>query len=101
MAKFEMINTGMTAINSYSVREIVRDAAKLQPDLFIIYTGNNEVLGPFGAGNSLKPVPASLFWIRTGLSLQSTRIGQLMDAGITRFFSAREQPATWNGMKTL
>ena len=99
VAKFEMINTGMTAINSYSVREIVRDAAKLQPDLFIIYTGNNEVLGPFGAGNSLKPVPASLFWIRTGLSLQSTRIGQLMDAGITRFFSAREQPATWNGMK--
>src|SRR5689334_8570850 len=40
--KFEIINTGVTAINSHVVLPIAEDLAKRQPDIFVIYLGNNE-----------------------------------------------------------
>ena len=46
----EMINTAMTAINSHVVAEIARECVRCEPDAFVIYMGNNEVVGPFGPG---------------------------------------------------
>ena len=48
--KFEVVNAAMTAINSHVALEIARDCAAHQPDLFIVYMGNNEVIGPYGPG---------------------------------------------------
>ena len=48
--QFEVVNGAMTAINSYVVREIARDCAAREPDLFVVYMGNNEVIGPYGPG---------------------------------------------------
>jgi len=48
--RFEVINAAMTAINSHVILPIARDCATCQPDLFIVYMGNNEVVGPFGSG---------------------------------------------------
>ena len=48
--KFEVINAAMTAINSHVIREIARDVRVLQPDVAVIYMGNNEIVGPFGPG---------------------------------------------------
>ena len=36
----------MTAIDSHVTVEIARDCTAHQPDLFIVYLGNNEVVGP-------------------------------------------------------
>ncbi len=47
--RFEVINTAMTAINSHVVLPIARDCARQHGDLWIIYMGNNEMVGPFGA----------------------------------------------------
>ncbi|MEE8369051.1 MAG: hypothetical protein V3S30_12145, partial [Thermoanaerobaculia bacterium] len=47
---FEVVNAAMTAVNSHVVNEIARSCARLKPDLFVIYMGNNEVVGPFGPG---------------------------------------------------
>ena len=47
---FEVVNVAITAINSHVIRQIARDCAPRQGDLWIIYMGNNEVVGPFGAG---------------------------------------------------
>jgi len=44
--KFEVVNTGSVAINSHVLLPIAKGLAAQHPDLFIIYSGNNEVVGP-------------------------------------------------------
>ena len=53
---FEIINTGVVAINSHAIRFIADDCLDWEPDLFIVYMGNNEVVGPYGAGTVLTAV---------------------------------------------
>ena len=75
---FEIINTAMTAINSHVVLQIAKDCARHEPDLFIVYLGNNEVTGPYGAGTVYTLPLANLSVIRTGIALKATRMGQLL-----------------------
>jgi hypothetical protein len=42
----EVINTAMTAINSHVIREIAKDCVRLGADFWVVYAGNNEVVGP-------------------------------------------------------
>ena len=76
--KFEVVNTGSVAINSHVTLPIARGLAKLNPDLFIIYSGNNEVVGPYGPGTALTSAGMSLPVIRGSIFYHSTRIGQLL-----------------------
>lgn len=46
---FEIVNLGITAIDSHVILPIARDCARHDGDLWIIYMGNNEMVGPFGA----------------------------------------------------
>jgi tetratricopeptide (TPR) repeat protein len=76
--KFEMVNTGSVAINSHVVLPIAQGLAKYRPDLFIVYSGNNEVVGPYGPGTALTAGGMSLPVIRSNIFYHSTRIGQLL-----------------------
>jgi tetratricopeptide (TPR) repeat protein len=98
-AAFEFVNAAMTGVNSYTVREAAKDLARYEPDLFLIYMGNNEVVGPFGAGSVMKKFAPPLAWIRWNLALQETKTGQALQDGIVSLFPKQEQPATWSGMK--
>ena len=53
--RFEVVNAAMTAINSHAILPIARDCAKARPDVWVLYMGNNEVVGPFGAGTVFGP----------------------------------------------
>jgi tetratricopeptide (TPR) repeat protein len=75
---FEVVNTGVVAVNSHVLLPIVRDLARRSGDLFVIYAGNNEVVGPYGAGTVLTRGSARLPLVRASLALQATRIGQLL-----------------------
>ncbi len=46
-------------------------------DIWVIYMGNNEVVGPFGAGTVFGRQVPPLPLIRASLALKTTRIGQL------------------------
>ena len=74
--KFEVINAAMTAINSHVVREIARDCAPLQADVWIVYLGNNEVVGPFGAGTVFGGQSPPLGIVRAILRLKQFRVVQ-------------------------
>ncbi len=50
---FEVYNLGVTAINSHVILHIARQAVEFQPDLLVIYMGNNEVVGPYGPGSAV------------------------------------------------
>lgn len=95
---FEVHNAAATAINSHVVLEIARDCAKYDPDLFIVYLGNNEVVGPFGPGTVFTSNPPNLPVIRTNIAVKSTRLGQLSD-NLLGSASQTGQPAKqWGGM---
>jgi tetratricopeptide (TPR) repeat protein len=96
---FEILNAAMAAINSHVVLQIAKDCAKRQGDLFIVYLGNNEVIGPYGAGTVFSPLPSNLFLIRAGILLKSTRIGQILAKLFTFLGHGKEQPKTWAGME--
>ena len=76
-AKFEVVNVAFTAINSHVILLIARECARHDGDLWIIYMGNNEMVGPFGAatvfGRRAPPAP----YVRFLTAIQATRIGQL------------------------
>src|SRR3974377_1367149 len=76
--KFEVVNTGMVAINSHVSLAIARELANYKPDLFLTYVGSNEVVGPFGPGTVLTTSSMSLPVIRASVFVRSTRLGQLL-----------------------
>ncbi len=90
--KFEVANTGSVAINSHVLLPIARGLADQRPDLFIIYSGNNEVVGPYGPGTALTSSGMSLPVIRTSIFARSTRLGQLLTKVGT-------QKREWGGME--
>jgi tetratricopeptide (TPR) repeat protein len=78
--RFEVVNVAMTAINSHALREIARECARLEGNLWLVYTGNNEYYGPFGAGTVFGTAAPPLWWARAQLALQRTRLGQWLTA---------------------
>src|SRR5208282_1505173 len=94
---FEVISVAMTAIDSSTILPIARECARHQGDLWLIYMGNNEMVGPFGAETSYGLRAPSLGVIRTLLAIKATRTGQLLDAFIRRL--SPSTPKEWVGMK--
>ncbi|SPE60863.1 conserved hypothetical protein [Verrucomicrobia bacterium] len=93
--KVEVVNAAMTAINSHVIREIAADCKRRQGDFWLVFAGNNEVIGPFGAGTVFgRPAP-SLAAVRLILALKRTRLGQLLEQ-LTRRAS---EPANWEGLE--
>jgi tetratricopeptide (TPR) repeat protein len=93
----EVINAALTAINSHGVRLIAREAARYEPDLFVVYLGNNEVVGPYGPGTVFSGFGRSRTLIRASLALRATRIGQLAARVTTRI--SGEELESWRGME--
>ncbi|MHC4535810.1 MAG: tetratricopeptide repeat protein [Planctomycetota bacterium] len=95
---FEVIIPAMPAINSHVVLEIADDCTRYQGDLFIIYLGNNEVVGPYGAGTVFSPLSSNLSLIRFGIALKATKLGQLM-TNLLELTGSTEVPQVWRGLR--
>jgi tetratricopeptide (TPR) repeat protein len=90
-----VVNAAMTAINSHVARVIADDCARLSPDVFVVYLGNNEVVGPYGCGTVFAGFRSSLPLIRASILLTSTRTGQWL----SRLKARGGGPAAWKGME--
>lgn len=97
--KFEVINTAFTAINSHVILPIARECAKHNGDIWIIYMGNNEMVGPFGAatvfGRRAPPLP----YVRFLTAIQMTRTGQLLTSLARKLHGGAAQMTSWGGME--
>jgi len=96
---FEVVCVAMTAINSHAVLQIARECAGLKGDMWLIYMGNNEVVGPFGAGTVFGAQAPPLWLIRASLAVKRTKIGQAMEALVGRFKHDSPAQKSWGGMK--
>lgn len=90
--KFEIVNTGSVAINSHVSLLIAKGLASQRPDMFIIYSGNNEVVGPYGPGTVLTGSAMSMPVVRGSIFFRQTRIGQL----VTKLGTHKQE---WRGME--
>lgn len=92
-------NLGLTAINSHAIVPIVRQAAAFSPDAFVIYMGNNEVVGPFGPSSvATQGVPPRAL-VKLNLFVRRTRIGQLVQHTIHALGRAGDYRKEWRGME--
>lgn len=97
--RIEVINAAVTAINSHVVREIAKDCADKHGDYWLLYMGNNEVVGPFGAGTVFGDQAPALGVIRANIALKSLRLGQAIDALRFKFAGKSSAPTSWEGME--
>jgi tetratricopeptide (TPR) repeat protein len=94
---FQVICVALTAIDSSTILPIARECAQHQGDLWLIYMGNNEMVGPFGAETNHGLHAPGRDIIRLILAIKATRTGQLLDALVSRLNSTT--PKKWGGME--
>lgn len=82
--KIEMVNTAITAINSYTLWEFSREILKYEPDAILFYAGHNEFYGAFGIASN-ESIGRSLTLTRLHFRLMDLRIYQLLRKFITSF----------------
>jgi tetratricopeptide (TPR) repeat protein len=75
----EVINLGMTAVNSYVVRDLSYRLMDYNPDALIIYAGHNEYYGSFGAGTTQFGLVNNITIKRMVLSLKDLRLYQFLE----------------------
>jgi tetratricopeptide (TPR) repeat protein len=95
---FEVVNTAMTAINSHVILPIARDCAAQHGDFWVIYMGNNEVVGPYGSGTVFGAQAAKLAVVRVGVAFKATRIGQMLGSLVRHLQKRPLNQSEWGGM---
>lgn len=75
--KFEIINAAMRGINSHIIRSIAEDCRPLGADLFLIYMGNNEVVGLHAPGPESSFLTDNIRLAHALDWIKGTRCGQL------------------------
>jgi tetratricopeptide (TPR) repeat protein len=99
----EVINCGMSAINTYTLRDFVPGIIEQQPDLILIYTGHNEYYGALGAGSSVS-LGYSRSLVNTYLKLvdfKTTQFLQNIISSIYGIFSSSSEKEGEAGNETL
>ena len=77
--RIEVYTCAHPCLSSNVMWGVARACAKLQPDLFVVYMGNNEVNGYFGAVTTVgRRLPWALFFIRASMLLSDLRLAQLV-----------------------
>jgi len=98
--QYEVINAAVTAMNSHVARRIARDCLDHDPDLFIVYMGNNEVVGPYGPPTLPSTLYARLGFINASMTFkQRSRLGQLMGQIAETLGSSEGHRRQWQGME--
>ena len=95
---FEVVCVAIAAINSHVLLPIARECARHDGDMWIVYMGNNEMIGPYGAGTVFGEQAPGLGFVRTVLALKTTRLGQLLDQLVTVARGGSSVPPSWDGI---
>lgn len=75
----EVINLGMTAVNSYTLWDLREAVVALEPDAVVLYAGHNEYYGAFGVGSAFNGFTDAVWLKRLVLWFKRTALGALFD----------------------
>ncbi len=99
----EVINTGLAAVNSYTVLDFAKELIEYEPDAFIVYVGHNEFYGAMGVG-STEYFGQWRWMINVYLQMRELRLFLLMKnglSGVRQLFSDEVTPAQSSLMETM
>ena len=102
-SKVEVVNCSMTAINSYTLRDLTPGILHEKPDVILIYAGHNEYYGALGVG-SLESLGNSRALINFVIYLEQFKTFQLLRnviRGAMRMFSGNNQAPTGTLMSRM
>jgi tetratricopeptide (TPR) repeat protein len=89
----EVINLGLAAICTYTIKDFVPALIAHKPDLVVFYNGHNEYYGVLGIGSSMR-FANSRFLTHLRLFLQEFRLYQLIERMIMRLAQLGASPDT-------
>ncbi len=79
---WEVYNAACPGMNSHVMRAAAKACTRLEPDVFLVYMGNNEAVGPFGPTTALGRL--GILWrpvvIRFLIAMNGLRLTQLLRA---------------------
>ena len=75
---FEVINLGISAVNTITIRDIIDDVIQEEPDLIVLYTGHNEYYGALGPSSNISSY-YNLWLARLLLDLKNFKTVQLVE----------------------
>ncbi len=78
----EIVNASLTATNSYTVLEFIGELVDYKPDVFLVYSGQNEFYGALGVGSTIS-LGHERWLIRTYQRLRSFKTFVLLENAIT------------------
>jgi len=78
----DVVNLGMTAVNSYTLWDISRHVVDMDPDAVVIYAGHNEFYGALGVGNTAASAPKGVWFGRMQLLLKRSALYTLLERAI-------------------
>jgi tetratricopeptide (TPR) repeat protein len=81
--RFEVLNCGITAINSFCLLDFMDEIAGYAPDLVIAYAGHNEFMGPYGPTTPFVRLGNDRTWIRLHMFLQRSRVYYFLGEGFS------------------
>jgi tetratricopeptide (TPR) repeat protein len=96
----EVINTAMSAVNSYTLLDFVDEILAIKPDLVMIYAGHNEYLGLMGVGSSMSTTTsgtATLIYLK----LRQLKIYQLLQSIYASLFLTAPEISSADANRTL
>ncbi|MBN8248627.1 MAG: tetratricopeptide repeat protein [Verrucomicrobia bacterium] len=97
--RIEVINTAVTALNSHAIREAARDSRRLSGDFWVIYAGNNEIIGPWGPAATPTGSGPSPAGIRLAIAARQTAVGQWLADRSARSAGGLSLTQKWTGLE--
>lgn len=87
----EVVNTSLTATNSYALLDLADEIIEQSPNLVVIYAGHNEYYGALGVASSQSfgrsPMVTNFY-----LKLKNVRVVQLIRSIVKGFYGAAQEP---------
>lgn len=84
--KIEVVNLGLSAVNSFTISDLLPDVIDQNPDLILIYFGHNEYYGALGVG-SLESFGDSKFLTNMIIRFNKFRLTQFLRDSIVALSS--------------
>jgi Tfp pilus assembly protein PilF len=95
----EMINLTMAGINSHVLRQLMIASMKLKPDVFVVYAGHNEAIGPFGPAAVFGRRYESMTMIRMLMRVKTWRVARLLESVMKQIGGMTGgKPELWYGL---
>ncbi|HUF08363.1 MAG TPA: hypothetical protein VMO47_03515 [Rhodothermales bacterium] len=94
----EVVNLGMTAVNSYTLWDLRNAVVDEEPDAILIYAGHNEFYGAFGAGSTMYALGNKVWLKRLLLHLKNSVLFRRIDDAIR---GSVDQPDQYVATRTM